>query len=371
MPLYFLKPVVWNTKGYKEPSGEKVTSGYPAEHGFGYEEWNASETSTVQVDGRCMRVFHTEGFGNQPLDNYAGDIFVFMISSYRGRQYLVGIAGGATSLHSDEHAERRRAYSESIAGGEARLKQTWRLQKVKDCYCGDEKKFQEHWGKELQWFANWICPPELFHWLDEPMLLNPCEISGKRSLIKMFGSYQAISRTTAAFIAASVRPAKPCSGLSNILSRLGSDEGDRATDIAIIERDEELDSTTREALVQARLGQGKFRDDLMRLWGGSCSITGCDVAQVLRASHVKPWRDSKNRERLDPHNGLLLAATVDALFDAYLITFEDTGEMLVSASISDRQRSMLGLPARLRKPPSQELCRYLAEHREIFNRRTS
>lgn len=70
MPLYFLKPVVWNTKGYKEPSGEKVTSGYPAEHGF----------------------------GKQPLADYAGDIFVFMNASHQRGQYLVGIAGGEVRL---------------------------------------------------------------------------------------------------------------------------------------------------------------------------------------------------------------------------------------------------------------------------------
>lgn len=58
MPLYFLKPVVWNTKGYKGPSGEKVTSGYPKDHGFGHEEWNAAENSTVLVDGlhRTLRL---------------------------------------------------------------------------------------------------------------------------------------------------------------------------------------------------------------------------------------------------------------------------------------------------------------------------
>jgi hypothetical protein len=371
MPLYFLKPVVWNTKGYKEPSGEKVASGYPAEHGFGHEEWNAAESSTVLVDGQLMRAFHTERFGKQPLDDYAGDIFVFMIASHQGGQYLVGIAGGATSLFSDENAERRRAYSASIAGGEARLTQTWQVPRVRALYGDDEKKFRKHWGDELQWSANWICPPELFHWLDKPMLLNPRDISGKANLIKMFGSYQAISRATAAQIAGSIRPAKPSPELANILARLGSDEGDRATDIATIERDEDLDSTTREALIQARIGQGKFREDLLRLWDGACSVTGCDLAQVLRASHIKAWKPSKNKERLDPNNGLLLAATVDALFDAHLISFDDAGEMIVSPTITAAQRKMLGLPARLRKVPSPEQCRYLAQHRDIFARRKS
>jgi putative restriction endonuclease len=36
---------------------------------------------------------------------------------------------------------------------------------------------------------------------------------------------------------------------------------------------------------------------------------------MLRASHIKPWSDCSNRERLDPLNGLLLVAHIDALFD--------------------------------------------------------
>jgi predicted restriction endonuclease len=366
MPLYFLKPVVWNSLGYKRPSGERVTSGYPAEHGFGHEEWNAADTSTVLVGGRRMRAFHTERFGNQLLDDCPGDIFVFMIASHRGGQYLVGIAGGATSLISDQHAQRRREYSYSIASGNQRWTETWSVPTVKACYRGDVDKFREHWEKDLQWVANWICPPELFHWLAEPMLLDSSEISGKRNLVKMFGSYQAISRATAARIAAGIRPAKASTSLANIIGRLASDESDCATDIARLKCDDGLDPTTREALVQARLGQGKFRDDLMTIWNGACSVTGCDVRQVLRASHIKPWNKSTNTERRDPENGLLLAATIDALFDNHLISFEDSGEMLVSSSISAEQRRMLGLPTKLRKTPTSLQCRYLAQHRDLF-----
>lgn len=65
----------------------------------------------------------------------------------------------------------------------------------------------------------------------------------------MFGGYQKISRATASLIASSVRPANPSPALENILVRLGSDEPDRATDIARTEREEGLDPTTREALI--------------------------------------------------------------------------------------------------------------------------
>ena len=31
------------------------------------------------------------------------------------------------------------------------------------------------------------------------------------------------------------------------------------------------------------------------------SVTGCRIAEALRASHIKPWRESSNKERLNPH----------------------------------------------------------------------
>lgn len=126
-------------------------------------------------------------------------------------------------------------------------------------------------------------------------------------------------------------------------------------------------STTRSTLVDARLGQGRYRSDLMRVWDGSCAVTGCCVAALLRASHCKPWRDSDNQERLDPHNGLMLTANLDALFDARLISFDEDGAMLVSAAITEEEREALGLPAPLRRRPGPELGGYLRHHRERFD----
>jgi hypothetical protein len=74
------------------------------------------------------------------------------------------------------------------------------------------------------------------------------------------------------------------------------------------------DKSEREVLIMARRGQGKFRNDLFDQWGG-CAVTGCKVPEVLRASHIKPWKRCAGKEdRLDPHNGLLLSATLDALW---------------------------------------------------------
>lgn len=96
-----------------------------------------------------------------------------------------------------------------------------------------------------------------------------------------------------------------------------------------IERSPALKETEKEALVLARRGQGLFRERVAAI-EARCRITGVDRAEHLRASHCKPWRDSSNSERLDPHNGLLLTPSIDHLFDRGFISFEDGGRVLVS-----------------------------------------
>jgi hypothetical protein len=103
------------------------------------------------------------------------------------------------------------------------------------------------------------------------------------------------------------------------------------------------DSTERRALVLSRIGQGQFRDSLMRMWGGRCAVTGLDILALLRASHIKPWRDSDNRERLDPNNGLLLSPSYDAAFDSGLISFGDDGGVILSADLRPPRIERLGI----------------------------
>lgn len=104
------------------------------------------------------------------------------------------------------------------------------------------------------------------------------------------------------------------------------------------------DETTRLRLVEARIGQGKFRDDLMESWGGRCPLSGLSNPKLLRASHIKRWADSTNEERLSPHNGILLAAHWDAAFDCGLISFADDGRVIVSEQLSQSDRVALRLP---------------------------
>ncbi|OOG51254.1 HNH endonuclease [Rhodanobacter sp. C01] len=128
-------------------------------------------------------------------------------------------------------------------------------------------------------------------------------------------------------------------------------------------------ATTRKQLIEARLGQGSFRRGLEERWDCACALTGCDLRQVLRASHMKPWSKSKQSERLDPRNGLLLEANIDALFDGYLISFADNGSMLLSNRLTAQHRKSLGLNIRqLRKPLEHKELSFLHHHRKEFDK---
>lgn len=125
--------------------------------------------------------------------------------------------------------------------------------------------------------------------------------------------------------------------------------------------------TDRQALVKARVGQGIFRDQVLRLWSYECAVTGCGVQQALRASHIKPWSISTDQERLDPYNGLPLLATLDALFDKHLIAFDRTGRMLVSPDLSATERDLL-LPRqrKLQRSPDARTAKFLREHAALL-----
>ena len=133
-------------------------------------------------------------------------------------------------------------------------------------------------------------------------------------------------------------------------------------DVLIITR-KKIDSTTKAALVNARVGQGKFRSEVLELWGNCCAVTGSATRDAIRASHIKPWRYSTNEERLDPKNGLPLVASLDALFDAGLISFASSGTLIVSSVMPKSERQIFGLNSQsLTKTPPQKTVKYLAYH---------
>ena len=122
--------------------------------------------------------------------------------------------------------------------------------------------------------------------------------------------------------------------------------------------------TERRALINARIGQGGYRRRMLNVWQGRCALTGVDVPEVLVASHAKSWAASSNEERLDEYNGLLLAGTIDKLFDAGLISFADDGRLLTSTALNVSQLRSMGCPESMRLRSIHERHRpYLKDHR--------
>ena len=136
--------------------------------------------------------------------------------------------------------------------------------------------------------------------------------------------------------------------------------------LAILHDDDTLDPTTRQALVLARRGQGLFKQRVGRI-ERACRVTKVDKLEHLRASHCKPWRDANHQERLDGENGLLLTPNIDHLFDRGFISFEDTGNVLVSPVAHVLSLERMGLaPGRVLNVGrfSSGQSKYLDFHRE-------
>jgi 5-methylcytosine-specific restriction protein A len=120
-----------------------------------------------------------------------------------------------------------------------------------------------------------------------------------------------------------------------------------------------LQETTREAVIQSRIGQGDFRAALIKYWQG-CSVTNCQKIEILTASHIKPWRSSSNAERLDVFNGLLLLPNLDTCFDSGLISFDDDGKIIISGELDELTLLQLGIKSDLK------LLRVEQRHKEYL-----
>ena len=129
-------------------------------------------------------------------------------------------------------------------------------------------------------------------------------------------------------------------------------------------------TTEAERLVVQRVGQDVFRRGLFEYWDGRCAITGLAVPELLRASHIKPWAScNTDAERLDVFNGLLLAAHLDAAFDAGFITIAHDGTVLVATMLPRHARSVIGLDGSLTVRSLHHAHeRYLRSHRATIFR---
>jgi predicted restriction endonuclease len=137
-------------------------------------------------------------------------------------------------------------------------------------------------------------------------------------------------------------------------------------DLDQIIQNKDIGETEKSTYINARVGQGKYRKDLINYWG-QCALTGFKDIRFLVASHIKPWRQSEPRERLDYYNGLLLLPNLDKAFDLGFITFSETGSLIVSSGLENAE--IIGIETAMRLDLADQHQSYMAFHREyVFER---
>lgn len=361
MALFLQKPVFWNTNNYTAPSGGFATSGYAKENGYGHEEWNNSPRLLLRQGNQRYRVFHTDGSGSAPLVENAGQTFVFMTAAHNGILQLVGIAGNAVGLMDERLLPQRQQIVDKLNLLDL-WEEAWSVTKVRRIHEDDRHHFLRNWKQSLHSIPHWICPEEYYWWFDEPVTLDPRTINGVERLVA--GGSNELDLALVGRIMDVIPESRRGERWARLIDAIhcAPTEPVAASDRdALLEGSEPV--TEQLTNLQARRGRGKFRQDLLEIWGGACAVTGLACSEVLRASHIKPWAEATTLERLDANNGLLLSANLDVLFYRGLISFDERGQMLVSHWLSEPHRVALGLPRSLRSVPNGMLD-YLKHHRE-------
>ncbi len=104
----------------------------------------------------------------------------------------------------------------------------------------------------------------------------------------------------------------------------------------------ELNGKEKEALVKIRENQNIFRKQLLKRFD-SCCLCGMSNENLLIASHIKPWAQSNDTEKLSSFNGFLLCPNHDKVFDIGLISFDDNGNILISYKLKEIDRLLLNV----------------------------
>ena len=122
--------------------------------------------------------------------------------------------------------------------------------------------------------------------------------------------------------------------------------------------------TERKGLVTSRVGQGYSRQQIIEKWDGKCAVLKTDILSILIASHIVPWSECNDDQRLDVENGILLSPLYDALFDKHLISFGASGRIIVSNTITVENLERLGLSVDVKIQITKGMLPFLNKHRE-------
>ncbi|KFN19252.1 HNH endonuclease [Aeromonas bestiarum] len=129
-----------------------------------------------------------------------------------------------------------------------------------------------------------------------------------------------------------------------------------------------IENTEKLQLVKSRRGQGLFRSRLEQI-EPACRVTGVTNPALLIASHIKPWCECDNAERLDGNNGLLLSPHIDKLFDRGWITFTDAGDLLCAEPSIELALQQWGIELPLSVGPfNTKQAAFLEYHRDVIFR---
>ncbi|PIC79192.1 restriction endonuclease [Sporosarcina sp. P18a] len=125
-----------------------------------------------------------------------------------------------------------------------------------------------------------------------------------------------------------------------------------------------LAETESETKTKVRMGQQRFRHELMQLWNDQCALCDIELPELLQASYAKPWKDCTNNERIDPNNGILLCRNHDALYHNGFIAFDGTGKIHISSSIPEGDYEKYGLHNKMRVNRTEKNKPYLKWHKK-------
>jgi len=99
--------------------------------------------------------------------------------------------------------------------------------------------------------------------------------------------------------------------------------------------------TEQIVLGAVRVGQHVFARNVFANCADRCVFCGFisppapHGKRLLLAGHIKPWKDSSPRERLDPRNGLAACPAHDAAFDKGMITVDGGLRIQLTSSLAD------------------------------------
>ncbi|WP_255295419.1 HNH endonuclease [Bacillus cereus] len=91
-------------------------------------------------------------------------------------------------------------------------------------------------------------------------------------------------------------------------------------------------------------------------------MCGMNMAELLVASHIKPWKDCNDEERIDFYNGLLLCPAHNSAFDVGYITFDDTGSIVISNLLNKQNMALLQLNENIKIPLEPNHLYYMNWH---------